>query len=182
MASVKEAVDQKQYLTFYLAGEEYAIGLLQVKEIIEYGVLTKVPSMPKSIRGVINLRGGVVPVVDLAVKFGLPESSMTRRTCIVIVEIEIEGEKSVVGVIADAVNQVMNLSSEDIEPPPFFGTQVKADYLLGMGKVDKKFIQILDVNQVLSHDELPAIIRAKTVEAKEMVEPDGSKKEKGKSF
>ncbi|MHB8482930.1 MAG: chemotaxis protein CheW [Nitrospiria bacterium] len=166
MTSVKESAHQTQYLTFYLAREEYAIGLLQVKEIIEYGVLTKVPAMPKSIRGVINLRGGVVPVVDLSVKFGLPENPITKRTCIVIVEMEIEGEKSVAGIIADAVNQVMDFSPEDIEPPPFFGTQVKVDYLLGMGKIDKKFIQILNVNQILSGQELPAFVQAHTKEAK----------------
>ncbi len=167
MTSVKEAVKQGQYLTFYLAQEEYAIGLLQVKEIIEYDVLTKIPSMPKSIRGVINLRGGVVPVVDLAAKFGLPESSITKRTCIVIVEVEVGDEKSVVGIIADAVNQVMDFSSEDIEPPPSFGTRVKVDYLLGMGKIDKKFVQILNVNQVLSHVELSTEVQAHTMEAKE---------------
>ena len=166
MASVKEAVNQTQFLTFYLAREEYAIGLLLVREIIEYGILTKIPSMPKSIRGVINLRGGVVPVVDLSVKFGLPESPITKRTCIVIVEVEIEGEKSVVGVIADAVNQVMDLSPEDIEPPPLFGTRVKVGYLLGMGKIDKKFIQILDVNQVLSRHELPVVVQANPIETK----------------
>ncbi len=162
METVKHAVDQTQYLTFHLAGEEYAIGILRVKEIIEYDALTKVPMMPPSIRGVINLRGNVVPVVDLAVKFGLPESPITKRTCIIIVEVELDGERTVLGVVADAVSQVIDLLPQEIEPPPAFGTQVRVDYLQGMGKAGKKFVLILDVDQVLSAHELLAAASAST--------------------
>jgi purine-binding chemotaxis protein CheW len=156
MTSVLEATEQTQYLTFYLAEEEYAIGILQVKEILEYDTLTKVPQTPPSIRGVINLRGSVVPVVDLAAKFGLPAIAVTKRTCIVIVEVDLEGRRTVMGVLADAVSQVMDLTPADIEAPPTFGTAVRVDYLQGMGKVGKKFVLILDVNRVLSTPDLRA--------------------------
>lgn len=153
MEAVTEAIDETQYLAFHLAGEEYAIGILRVKEIIEYDTLTAVPMMPVYIRGVINLRGNVVPVVDLAVKFGLPESPNTKRTCIVIVEMDFNGQRTVMGVIADAVSAVMNFSPQDIEAPPAFGTRVQVQYLEGMGKAGKKFVLILNVDRVLSpHD------------------------------
>jgi purine-binding chemotaxis protein CheW len=160
MPAVDEATQQSQYLTFQLAGEEYAIGILQVKEILEYPPLTKVPQTPPSIRGVINLRGSVVPVVDLAAKFGLPASPVTKRTCVIIVEADPEGVRSVMGVLADAVSQVMDLAPEDIEPPPTFGTRVRVDVLQGMGKVGKKFVLLLDVNRVLSGPELLAAAAA----------------------
>jgi purine-binding chemotaxis protein CheW len=160
MQAMKEAVEQTQYLTYYLAGEEYAVGILRVKEIIEYDTLTKVPGTPPFIRGVINLRGSVVPVVDLAVKFGLPETPVTKRTCIVIVEVDVEDERTVMGVVADAVSQVVDLSSREIEAPPSFGTRVRMDYLQGMGKVDKKFILILDIDRVLSGNEILAVAAA----------------------
>lgn len=156
MAAVMEAVEQLQHLTFHLAGEEYAIGILRVKEIIEYGVVTTVPGTPQFIRGVINLRGSVVPVVDLAVKFGLPESPVTRRTCIVIVEVELEGEQTVMGVVADAVSQVVDFLPQDVEAPPAFGTKVRVDYLRGLGKLGKKFALILDIDRILSADDLRA--------------------------
>lgn len=160
MEAVKPAVEQTQYLTYFLAGEEYAIGILRVKEIIEYDTLTKVPGTPPFIRGVINLRGSVVPVVDLAVKFGLPETPVTKRTCIIIVEVELEDEQTVMGVVADAVSQVIELSPEEIEAPPAFGTRVRVDYLQGMGKADKKFILILDIDRVLTTREILAVVAA----------------------
>ncbi len=154
MDAAKSAVDETQHLGFYIGGEEYAIGILRVREILEYDTITKVPGTPASIRGVINLRGSVVPVVDLALKFGLPESPVTKRTCIVVVEVDLDGERTVMGVMADAVSQVIDLGPEDVEPPPAFGTRVHMDYLLGMGKAGKKFILILDIDRVLSVDEL----------------------------
>jgi purine-binding chemotaxis protein CheW len=164
MNSVKETNDQTQYLTFYLAEEEYAIGILRVKEIIEYDTVTKVPMAPACIRGVINLRGSVVPVVDLAVKFGLSDRPITKWTCIVIVEVDLDGEQTVMGLMADSVSQVIDLVPEDIEAPPAFGTRVKVDYLLGMGKTEKKFILILDIDQVLSTNELLAASSLQTME------------------
>ncbi|HYX68453.1 MAG TPA: chemotaxis protein CheW [Terriglobales bacterium] len=146
--------DVRQYLTFLIGGEEYAVNLLKVKEIIEYDTVTKVPRTPEWVRGVINLRGSVVPVVDLAVKFRQPPSKIGKLTCIVIAEVECEGESTVMGVMADAVSQVVDLKPEDIEPPPTFGTRVKVDYLLGMARAGKKFCLLLDTDRVLSTDEL----------------------------
>ena len=134
MSEIQSVVEQAQYLTFHLAGEEYAVDILQVKEIIEYGAITKVPQTPPSIRGVINLRGNVVPVIDLAVKFGLSPNPVTARTCVVIVEAELGGERAVMGIIADAVSKVVKLLPEEILPPPPFGTQVRVDFLRGMGR------------------------------------------------
>jgi len=144
-----------QYLTFFLAGEEYAAGILRVREILQYEPVTRVPATPPWIRGVMNLRGSVVPVVDLALKFGLPETAVTKWTCVLIVEVELEGQRAVMGVMADAVTEVIDLGPEDVEPPPPFGTRVRVDYLLGMGKVPgKKFVLLLDLDRVLSAAEL----------------------------
>lgn len=143
-----------QYLTFLLAGEEYGAAILGVKEIIEYATLTTVPGTPPWVRGVINLRGSVVPVIDLAVKFGLPEIQVTNRTCIVIVEVEIEAELAIMGILADAVSQVVEFGAEDIEPAPAFGTQIGVDYLLGMGKMGTGFVLLLDKDRVLSLAEM----------------------------
>jgi purine-binding chemotaxis protein CheW len=149
-----ESNEQTQHLTFHLAGEEYAIGILKVKEIIEYGTLTVVPQTPPSVRGVINLRGNVVPVVDLAIKFGMAQSPITSRSCIVIVEVALDGEQAVMGIIADSVSQVIDLPLNEILPPPAFGTRIKAGYLHGMAKADKKFFLILDIDKVLTAEEL----------------------------
>ncbi len=156
MSPQQATAEPSQYLTFYLAGEEYALGILRVKEILEYDTLTTVPQTPPWIRGVINLRGSVVPVVDLAVKFGLPPTPVTKRTCIVIVEVTLAGQPTVMGILADAVSQVMDLATADIAAPPTFGTAVRVDFLQGMGKVGTKFVLILDVDQVLAAPELLA--------------------------
>jgi purine-binding chemotaxis protein CheW len=154
MASQPIPAEGAQYLGFYIAGEEYAIGILRVREILEYDTLTKVPTTPPSIRGVINLRGSVVPVVDLAVKFGLPESVISKRTCIVVVEVNLDGERAVMGVLADAVSQVIDLPASEVEPPPPFGTRVRVDCLIGMGRAGRKFVLLLDIDKLLSLDEL----------------------------
>lgn len=143
-----------QYLTFLIGAEEYALSLLKVKEIIEYNVVTEIPKTPEWVRGVINLRGNVVPVIDLAVKFRLPASVAGKLTCIVITEIDCEGQPTVMGIMVDAVRQVIDLKPEDIEVPPSFGTRVKIDYLLGMARSGKKFCLLLDTERVLSIEEL----------------------------
>ena len=122
--------DVQQYLTFMIGNEEYAVSLLKVKEIIEYDTITEVPKTPEWVRGVINLRGSVVPVIDLAVKFRQSPSVAGKLTCIVITEVECEGEATVMGVMADSVRQVIDLKPQEIEEPPSFGTRVKVDYLL----------------------------------------------------
>ncbi len=146
--------DVQQYLTFMICNEEYAVSLLKVKEIIEYDTITEVPKTPEWVRGVINLRGSVVPVIDLAVKFRQSPSVAGKLTCIVITEVECEGEATVMGVMADSVRQVIDLKPQEIEEPPSFGTRVKVDYLLGMARAGKKFCLILDTEKVLSTDEL----------------------------
>jgi len=144
----------QQYLTFMIGGEEYAVSLLKVKEIIEYDVVTEIPKTSQWVRGVINLRGNVVPVIDLAVKFRLPASVAGKLTCIVITEVECEGEATIMGIMADSVRQVIDLKPEDVEVPPTFGTRVKVDYLLGMARSGKKFCLLLDTEKVLSTEEL----------------------------
>jgi len=151
--TTKDEAAMAQYLSFQVAGESYAVGVLQAREIIEYSTLTRVPHAPAAVRGVINLRGSVVPVVDLAVKFGLPASEIGRRTCVVIVECTIEGEAMVMGVMADAVNQVLDLGPTDIEPAPSFGTRVRTEYLKGMGKLEQGFVLLLDMDKLLSGQE-----------------------------
>lgn len=159
MSAKPESVgdDASQYLTFMLGGETLAIGILSIKEILEYADLTTVPMMPACVRGVINLRGAVVPVMDLAARFGRPSAEISRRTCIVIVEIEGESGRQDVGVIVDAVNEVMEIPASEVEPAPSFGAKIRTDFIHGMGKVGGKFVVILDTNHVLSVEEVAAL-------------------------
>ena len=145
-----------QYLTFYVAGEEYAVTILKVTEIIECVSLTYVPGTPSWIRGVLNLRGAVVPVVDLAVKFGLAPTVLTPRTCVVMVELEHEGERLVLGVMADSVHQVVELGPDQIQPPPSFGPKVRVDCIQGMGNSGAGFVVLLDIDRVLSSSDVLA--------------------------
>ncbi len=153
-AELQAVAEQQQYLTFVLGGEMFAIGILCVKEIIEYGHLTVVPMMPECIRGVINLRGAVVPVVDLGCRFGRRSTDLTRRTCIIIVEVECGEERQDIGVIVDAVSEVLEIRQDQIEPAPAFGARIRTDFIHGMGKVDGKFVILLNANAVLSLDDL----------------------------
>lgn len=146
-----------QYLTFFVAGEEYAVNILKVKEIIEYDTVTVVPHTAPWIRGVTNLRGNVVPVIDLAVKFGLAASQASKFSCIVITEVSYDTETLTLGVMADSVSQVLDFPENEIESPPPFGTRVRIEFLLGMGRMGKKFCLILDIDKVLSADEFLAV-------------------------
>ena len=146
-----------QYLTFQLSGEMYAVGIHNVKEIIEYGSLTEIPMMPTFIRGVINLRGAVVPVIDLAARFGGAPSEQSRRTCIVIIELVTEDEHHDIGIVVDAVSEVLEVSGADIEPPPAFGAKIRADFIHGMGKIGGNFVIILDIQKVLSVEEIASL-------------------------
>ena len=146
------ATDPAQYLTFMLGAEVYAIGILGIKEIIEYPSLTEVPMMPACVRGVINLRGAVVPVMDLQARFGRPASAITKASCIVIVEVTAADERQVIGVVVDAVNEVLDIAPGDIEPPPAFGARIRSDFIQGIGKVKGKFVILLDVQHVLALD------------------------------
>jgi purine-binding chemotaxis protein CheW len=152
------------YLTFFIRGEEYAAPILRVKEIIEFETVTRVPSTPAHVRGVINLRGAVLPVIDLAAKFGHGESAATRTTCIVVVETRVDGETLVVGLIADSVSEVVEIADEQIEEPPAFGTGVRVDFLAGMGKLDHKLVLVLDIDRVMSPVEIQQTIDAAALE------------------
>ncbi|WP_268867402.1 chemotaxis protein CheW [Methylovorus mays] len=150
--------DGRQYLTFMLGVEVFAINILRIKEIIEYGHLTMVPQMPSFIRGVINLRGAAVPVIDLAARFDRADAAISRKTCIVILEVGYAQAERVIGVMVDAVNEVLEIASDQIEPVPSFGTSVRTDFIDGMGKVDQKFVIILNVNQLLSANEMAELV------------------------
>jgi purine-binding chemotaxis protein CheW len=147
----------RQFLAFELGGEAFAMDIRSVREVIQYGAITAVPLMPGFIRGVINLRGAVVPVVDLSVRFGKAPTDISRRTCIVILEVEFEGEEVVLGVIVDTVKAVLDIVSADIEPAPAFGSSLRSEFLAGVAKVGGGFVILLDVNQTLSIDEMAAL-------------------------
>lgn len=157
-ASPAEAVEQgKQYLTFTVSGETFGIAISAIKEIIEYRAPTDVPMMPQYIRGVINLRGRVVPVVDLSVRFGRSRMEVVRRTCIVILEILDGDQRQEIGAVVDAVSAVVDIPESDIEPPPQFGAKLRADFIAGMGRQAEKFVIILNVDRVLSVEELATL-------------------------
>ena len=151
------APERRQHLTFILSGETFAIGILHIKEIIEYGQLTAVPMMPEFIRGVINLRGAVVPVIDLSCRFGGRRSEVTRRSCIVILELETQEGTQVIGTVVDAVNEVIEIDLEDVQPAPAFGARIRTDFIAGMGKVHDRFVIILNVGNVLAAEDLTLI-------------------------
>ncbi len=145
-----------QFLSFNVAGSDYGLPILKVREILSYEGSTPVPGTPESIRGVVNVRGAVVPVVDLAVKFGRGATDATKRTCVLVVEAVSGGENLTVGLLASAVNEVVELAAGDVEPPPAFGSGVKVDYLLGLGKTVAGFVLLLDLDRVLSASETAA--------------------------
>jgi len=159
-APTTQRAEPAMYLTFMLGGEAYAVGILSIKEIIEYGGVTPVPLMPATIKGVINLRGAVVPVLDLAVRLGRESTVVGRRTCIVIVETGPEDERQVIGMIVDAVNAVQDIPAEEIEPAPTFGMKIAADFVSGIGKAAGRFVILLDMDRVLSVSELSALTPA----------------------
>ena len=153
----QEIEEAQQYLSFMLSGTIYAISINRIKEIIQYGQVTEVPRMPDFIRGVINLRGAVVPVIDLNVRFGKPVTEVGRRNCIIIIEVSIGDETQNIGVMVDAVNAVLEIPASEIEPAPTFGTNIHAEFIAGMGKVNGKFVIILNIQQVLSMDDMTAL-------------------------
>ncbi len=153
--AVKAMVNREgKYLTFTLAGEEYGIGILKVKEIIGIMAITTVPQMPDYLKGVINLRGKVIPVVDLRLKFGMEAMDYTERTCIIVVEIANGGQKVMIGILVDSVSEVLNIKGGDIEDAPNFGSRLNTDYILGMAKTGGKVKILLDIDRVLSVSEV----------------------------
>jgi purine-binding chemotaxis protein CheW len=151
--NVEEASVRAQYLSFSAGGCDFALGLQRVREILPWEEATRVPSTPRSIRGVLNVRGSVVPVVDLAARLGGAEARPTRSSCILLVEATREGLPLVTGLVVDGVREVVELGAEEIEPPPSFGPQVRVDYLNGMGKVGRGFVHLLDLDRVLAAED-----------------------------
>lgn len=146
-----------KYLTFALGTEEYGLGILKVQEIIGMMTVTRVPRIPDFVRGVINLRGRVIPVVDLRLKFGLEAQEDTERTCIIVVQVMRAENRVTMGLIVDEVSEVLYIETGQIEPPPSFGASIRTDFILGMGKVGNKVVMLLDVDKVLSSDEVNTI-------------------------
>ncbi|MFO7727522.1 MAG: chemotaxis protein CheW [Desulfonatronovibrio sp.] len=160
-----------QYLTFTLAEELYAIDIANVWEILDYTSITRVPRTPEFLLGIINLRGRAVPVADLRLKFGLKKTERTVDTCIIIAEVQIDGESTIMGALADSVQEVFEIDENNIEPPPKMGTKINTEFIQGMGKQDDKFIIIIDVNKVFSSEELAIVQETGTAPAgKEGVE------------
>lgn len=159
--AVKATVDKGgKYLTFSLAGEEYGIGILEVKEIIGMMPVTPVPQTPVFVKGVINLRGKVIPVLDLRLKFGMEEIEYSERTTIIVVEVGLHSGLVKIGIVVDAVSEVVNIKAEEIEETPAFGSSLNTDYILGMAKLEGSVKILLDINQVLTNEELTALTNA----------------------
>ncbi len=169
MTELTETVDQAvkvmteregKYLTFILDEEEYGIGILKIKEIIGMMPITTVPQTPEFVKGVINLRGKVIPIVDLRARFGMDTIDYTERTCIIVVEIEGPAGMLMIGIVVDAVSEVLNIKGEDIEDTPTFGTKLNTDYILGMAKMEGGVKILLDIDRVLTGDEIAVIEKA----------------------
>ena len=152
--SVSSITQTGQYLTFKLEEEVFALDIAKVREVLDLTAIAKVPQMPEFMLGVLNLRGAVVPVVDMRLKLGITMTEATVNTCIVIVEIEIDGESAVLGALVDSVQEVMDLDPDQIEPAPRIGIRLNTKFIKGMGKKDNQFMIILDIDKVFSADEL----------------------------
>ncbi len=169
MAELTETMDQAvkvmadregKYLTFTLASEEYGIGILKIREIIGMMPITSVPQTPDFVKGVINLRGKVIPVMDLRLRFGMEAIDYSERTCIIVVEIEGGGGTVQIGIVVDSVSEVLNIKGEEIEDTPTFGTKLNIDYILGMSKMEGGVKILLDIDKVLSAKEIAALDKA----------------------
>jgi purine-binding chemotaxis protein CheW len=158
--------ETRQYLTFQLADETFAVNVAKVREILDFISITKVPRTPDFMRGVINLRGSVVPVVDMKLKFGMEETEKTVDTCIIVLEVTIDGETTIVGALADSVEEVVELEPGQIEPPPRIGMKLDIDFISGMGKLGEEFVIILDTDRIFTFEEVEAL--------DEMVETDAA--------
>jgi len=152
--ATEESIQSNQYLTFVLDEEDFALEIMKVKEVLDFINITRVPRMPAYLCGVINLRGNVVPVIDLRLKLGMTKIQRTVDTCIVIMEIHIDGELVQMGALTDAVKGVIELEAKDIVSAPKLGTRLNTDFIRGMGKQDEQFIIILDIDRVLSADDI----------------------------
>jgi purine-binding chemotaxis protein CheW len=155
--STSEIAETRQYLTFKLGNEVFATDVAKVREVLDLTNITAIPRTPEFMAGVINLRGSVVPVVDLRLCFEMSKTESTRNTCIVVVEVMLENESTVIGALADSVEEVIDLEPEQIQPAPRIGTQIRTDFIKGMGKREMQFIMILDIDRVFSAEELTTL-------------------------
>lgn len=155
--SVAAITETKQYLTYKLGDEVFGLDVAEVREILDFSTVTRVPQMPGFMLGVINLRGNVVPVIDMRLKFGMSKTEKTVNTCIVVVELQVEGVTTVIGALVDSVQEVFDLEPSQIEPAPKIGTKLRTDFIKGMGKHNDEFIILLDIDRVFSADELALV-------------------------
>ncbi|MGD0435323.1 MAG: chemotaxis protein CheW [Bryobacteraceae bacterium] len=160
--SATEITETRQYLTFKLGDEVFATDVAKVREVLDFTTITKIPRTPDFMSGVINLRGNVVPVVDLRLCFEMSKTVKTVNTCVVVVEMLLDGESTVIGALADSVEEVIDLEPEQIEPAPKIGTQIRTDFIKGMGKRDSQFIMILDIDRIFSAEELASVRSAES--------------------
>ena len=163
--AVTSITETTQFLTFKLADEVFALDITKVREVLDFTTVTKVPQTPEFMRGVINLRGSVVPVVDLRLKFGMTRTESSVNTCIIITEVTVDGDTTILGALADSVQEVLDLEPGSIAPPPRIGTKLKTEFIKGMGKRDDRFIIILDIDKVFSSDELAMVNQEETTAA-----------------
>ena len=161
MATVADR-DTTQYLTFKLGEELFALDITKVREVLDFTLVTKVPRTPDFMRGVINLRGSVVPVVDLRLKFGMNKTEQTVNTCIIISEVTVDGDTTILGALADSVQEVIDLGPENIAPAPRIGTKLRTEFIKGMGKQNDRFVIILDIDRVFSADDLALVHEPQT--------------------
>jgi len=155
--SVSAITETRQYLTFRLGREVFATDVARVREVLDLTPITAIPRMPEFMSGVINLRGSVVPVVDLRLCLEMAKTENTRNTCIVVVEVLLDNEPTIIGALADSVEEVLDLEPDQIEPPPRIGTHLHTDFIRGIGRRDTQFVMILDIDRVFSADEMAAI-------------------------
>jgi purine-binding chemotaxis protein CheW len=153
----------EQYLSFKLEDEVFALDITKVREVLDLKSITKVPKTPDFMRGIINLRGNVVPVVDLRLKFGMSKTEKTVTTCIIIVETKLDEDKIMIGALADSVQEVFDLNADQIEPPPTLGTKLNVDFIKGMGKLDDRLVIILNIDKVFSEEEVASIVHTGNV-------------------
>jgi purine-binding chemotaxis protein CheW len=158
--SVSSITETTQYLSFALGDEIFAVDVAKVREILDVTTITKIPQTPDFMRGVINLRGRVVPVMDMRLKFGMPATEQTVNTCIIVIEVVHEGDTLVLGSLADSVQEVLELEPGQIEPPPRIGTRLRSDFIKGMGRVNDQFIIVLDTDRIFTVDEVMDIVEA----------------------
>jgi purine-binding chemotaxis protein CheW len=158
MATELDSTVSGQYLSFFLGQEVFAVDVAKTREVLDLIEITRVPGTPAFMLGVINLRGCVVPVIDLRLKFGLPAAERTRETCIIVLDITLDGETTIIGAVADSVREVLDLNSSQIEPPPRIGTRLRTEFIRGMGRIDdSRFLILLDIDRVFSSEELSLV-------------------------